>query len=186
VLLVDEWETTCDACVEELPTLVELQQELQASGFTLLGIAGDATVDLVSQFLDGNSLPYPIAMSNRAVEDALYGGPSGYPTKALVDQAGRVVAKYLGLHDLTAYRNIVAPFLRADSQVRARARITRTARDVRIAWPASQPGYRAEAASSATAPAWSPVGAAAVLTNDEYVVTVPANTPAQFFRLSKP
>lgn len=62
---------------------------------------------------------------------------------------------------------------------------TRSGADLRIAWPVTATGYQLETTPSLRAPAWQPAGLTPVITEGQFVVTVPATASEQYFRLRK-
>jgi thiol-disulfide isomerase/thioredoxin len=193
VVMVDFWETTCGACVEELPDVIRVQNDLHSRGFTFLGLSGDPNVTVVTNYLATNSMPnrivnYPIAMSNPSVQTILAGGQVGFPTKLLLDREGRIVGQYLGGHDEEYYRGLVEPLLRGtlavpDVHVSATPIVSG---GVRISWPGTAPGYHVETTADPTGESWADLGILPSLKNNLYYVTVPAAQASQFFRLVKP
>lgn len=191
VWIVDFWETICGACVDELPELVALQQSLGPRGFTLVGLSGDADPELVEIFYSNRPEPYPIAMSNDSASYALLNSPrgySGYPTKCLVDQERRVVARFYGGHNPLAetkayYAGIIEPLLRTPSL--PRMEITRENANFRITWPAIDAGYQLETSADLLAETWPVVNSTPVLINNRYHLVVPGGQSARFYRLRK-
>jgi thiol-disulfide isomerase/thioredoxin len=187
ILLVDFWETTCGACVEELPDLVRLYQTLHPRGFSLVGLSGDPNVELVHQYFTTNvTPPYPIGMVSVSASKSL-GGPSGYPTKLLVDQEHKIVARYLGaapITDTTAfYAGVIEPLLRGPPRLRVLA--LRASGSLRISWATANPGYGLEWAADPGATTWNPVTANVATNSGNYIVTIPTGETATFFRLRK-
>src|SRR5437867_4282610 len=89
VLLIDFWETTCEACVAELPDLVRVYGSLHPQGFTIVGLAIDLDPRVVFDYVSDLNIPYPIAMTSKNAEAAL-GGTLGVPTKYLVDRERKI------------------------------------------------------------------------------------------------
>jgi thiol-disulfide isomerase/thioredoxin len=184
LLMIDFWETTCVACIEELPALIRVQNTFSSRGFTIIGLSGDPNITLVENYLAGRGINYPIAMGTVAIQNDLGGGLVGYPTKFFVDPDNRVVGLFTGGNTEKGYRLLIEPLLRADS--RLRATIARNNGNVTIRWPSMATGYVVESSGHPGGGLWSDVGIAPTVVNGENVVTVPASTNAQFFRLKKP
>jgi hypothetical protein len=182
LLMIDFWETTCVACIEELPALIRVQNTFSPRGFTIIGLSGDPNIGVVADYLQGRGINYPIAMGTTAIQYSMTGGLVGYPTKIFVDPENRMVGSFGGGNTEKGYRQMIEPLLRADS--RLRATILRGNGNVTIRWLASEAGYSVESAMQPGGP-WSDVGVIPVVTNGENVVTVPASANAQFFRLKK-
>jgi len=184
LLMIDFWETTCVACVEELPALIRVQNTFSPRGFTIVGLSGDSDIGAVEDYLVGRGINYPIAMGLASIQYNLGGGLVGYPTKFFVDLDNRIVGTFTGGSTEKGYRQMIEPLLRADS--RLRATIIRGNGNVSIRWPASEVGYSVESATQPGGGLWSNVGITPVVTDGENVVTVPASSNAQFFRLRRP
>src|SRR6266498_1056798 len=162
VLLIDFWETTCDACKEELPDLVRLYRSLHPQGFSIVGLAIDLDPQLVRDYLADEDIPYPMAMASKSAESAL-GGMFGAPTKYLVDQERKIVARLQGGNVEAFYRGFVDPLLRLSSLVRLQ--LVGEEGSVILSWPATASGYRVEVAASPGAATWSDINASAVTNN---------------------
>jgi thiol-disulfide isomerase/thioredoxin len=182
LVMIDFWETTCTACIEELGELRQVQELYQPKGFTFLGLSGDPDPGLVKDYLRDHPVNYPIAMSTPNVQRILNGTDVGYPTKFLIDPDGRVVNSFVGGGTVKIYRSMIDPLVRSDSRVRMR--ITRVEPDVRIAWPAAETGYTLQGGPGPNGP-WSEVTTERVVLDTDTTVTFPPNGNYRFFRLLK-
>ena len=189
VMLVDFWETTCGACVEELQDLVLLQRTLAPRGFSIVGLSIDLNPADVVRFLDiHDDITYPMMMSSPSASNALLGGAAGVPTKYLVDQDRRIIARFLGGHvpvseTFSFYMSQIAPILRSSSIMQLQ--IERQTNSVRVSWPDSDLTYRLEA-SSTPLTGWLPASGPAQTNSGRKIVTLPADGTGNFFRLIKP
>jgi thiol-disulfide isomerase/thioredoxin len=61
----------------------------------VIGFSKDDNEDAVKSFLAKVPVSYPVAMSNRKVEE-MFGGILGLPTSFLIDKNGRIVRRFLG------------------------------------------------------------------------------------------
>jgi thiol-disulfide isomerase/thioredoxin len=67
-VLINFWATWCGPCKIELPDLVEIQSELGARDFVVLGVSLDRTGPApVRRFVEQAGLNYPILMGNQDV-----------------------------------------------------------------------------------------------------------------------
>jgi thiol-disulfide isomerase/thioredoxin len=185
VVVVDFWETTCGACIEELPDVIRVQDALQPQGFTFVGLAGDGSPDPVNYYIHYHSVNYPIAMMNGATEYILAGGPVGFPTKVVLDREGRIVGKYLGGNNEAYYRSIVEPLLRSAPPVRMAIQ-SFPAGSVRLTWPGVDASYQVQRTTDPASGSWTNAGATPTLTNGQYAIVLQTNDPRQFYRLAKP
>ena len=188
VLLVDFWETTCVTCVQELPDLVQLYQTYHPRGFNVIGLSSDPDSDLVYEYYTRNPRPpYIIGMASATSSNSL-GGPNGFPTKYLVDQEKRIVARYLGAVPTTTtplqyYSNIVALLMRPAPEIRLGA--ARDAGGVKLSWPLSGAAFKVEASDDAGS-GWDEIPATVQTNSDSITTTLPVDRPARFFRLKRP
>jgi thiol-disulfide isomerase/thioredoxin len=96
VLLVTFFATWCPPCMQEVPTLIQLQKEMGPRGFTVLGLSVDeGGSGIVAKLVERRRINYPVLMANSLVAGA-FGGISGIPTSFLVNKKGHVVKRYPG------------------------------------------------------------------------------------------
>lgn len=102
VLLLTFFATWCPPCVEEVPTLIKLQNELADSGFSVVGMSVDQQGQAsVAKFVDKREINYPVLLvKSQTTRD--FGGIYGIPVAFLVNKSGNVVKKYTGYvqHDI--------------------------------------------------------------------------------------
>jgi thiol-disulfide isomerase/thioredoxin len=94
------WTTWCPGCIDEVPTLIHLQQVFSAKGFTVLAIAvDDQGEESVQSFVENKrfsvngasaSINYPVLLSRDETARTL-GFEGGLPAGVLVDRNGREV-----------------------------------------------------------------------------------------------
>jgi thiol-disulfide isomerase/thioredoxin len=96
VLLLTFFATWCPPCVEEIPVLVELQNELADTGFSVVGLSVDQQgPSIVASFVEKRAINYPVLMAeSKTTMD--FGGVYGIPVAFLVNKSGNVVKKYTG------------------------------------------------------------------------------------------
>jgi glutathione peroxidase-family protein len=188
ILLVDFWETTCSACVTELPELVRLYETYRSRGFTIIGLATDPDPELVENYLSAHAVPYVMGFSSSSNSSA-FGGVPGNPTKYLVDREGRIAARFVDGVDppsdtVRVYGSAIELISRPPPDVSLR--VARDAGNLTISWPATVSGFRLEAASQPAPATWNTVSATVQTNNGRYVLTLPTGDLAQFFRLKRP
>jgi len=102
VLLLTFFATWCPPCVEEVPTLIKLQNELADSGFSVVGLSVDQQGQAsVAKFVNKRDINYPVLLAkSQTTRD--FGGIYGIPVAFLVNKSGNVVKKYTGYiqHDI--------------------------------------------------------------------------------------
>lgn len=94
--LVVFWATWCVPCLSEIPVLNELQKELGAHGFQVIGVNVDAERE--EQFADrviDLGMEYPVALGDSGtIRD--YGDFKEIPQSFLIDREGVVQRQYVG------------------------------------------------------------------------------------------
>lgn len=106
VVLLAFWTTWCPGCVDEVPLLIQLQQEFGDKGFTVVAVlVADDGEESVESFVGkrhfpvhGDSLPinYPILLGSEEGARKL-GFEGGLPTSILVNREGREVKIFRGV-----------------------------------------------------------------------------------------
>ncbi len=106
VVLVNFWATWCEPCRDEIPWLIEMQQQYGPKGFVILGIALDEEgQSVVAPFVakekfdvNGQQLPmsYKILIGNDDAADK-FGGLFGYPTSVLISRDGKQIKRVTGM-----------------------------------------------------------------------------------------
>ena len=96
VLLVTFFATWCPPCIEEVPSLVELQKELAKDGFSVIGLSVDQEGPrAVGKLVVKMGINYPVVMADSGTITS-FGGVYGIPVSFLVNQSGNIVKKYMG------------------------------------------------------------------------------------------
>jgi thiol-disulfide isomerase/thioredoxin len=92
VVLLNFWATWCPPCLEEIPSLIELQDSYGALGLQIVGIAVDDT-QAVRAFADGAGFNYPILPGDTdAIElSKRYGNQQGVlPYSVFINRKGEI------------------------------------------------------------------------------------------------
>lgn len=111
-VLVNFWATTCSICMEEMPQLVELYNELHPSGFEMVGVAMSYdTPDHVVQLTQAVELPYDISWDLDAAIANAFDQVELTPSSFLIDPTGNIVLYKLGALDLPALRKQIKSYL---------------------------------------------------------------------------
>jgi thiol-disulfide isomerase/thioredoxin len=186
-LLVDFWETTCGACVEELPYLMDFYRSFQPRGFALVGLSVDPSPQIVKDYLATRPVPYVMGMKSVTADFSL-SGSIGMPTKVLVDQDSRIVARYIGgvspvNQTCLFYEREISGLLRSPPPG-PRVNVARAAGNIRLSWSATEPPQRLESSVN-SASSWNAINAALTTNNGQIFVTLPTTNAFQFFRLRR-
>ena len=94
-LILNFWASWCQPCVDEAPSLNQLQQNLASSGVMVLGISIDKNPKLYANFIKRFQLGFQTMRdpdSNIAASFGTYKIPETY----VIDKTGKVVQKFIG------------------------------------------------------------------------------------------
>jgi cytochrome c biogenesis protein CcmG, thiol:disulfide interchange protein DsbE len=94
LLLVNFWATWCPPCVDEIPGLNELAQQLGPKGLVIVAISQDKDENLYNQFLAKNPLIFPTVRDPSENIQLSY-GTIQIPESYLIDRNGRVIEKFI-------------------------------------------------------------------------------------------
>lgn len=95
-MIVNFWATWCAPCRREIPLLRQLQAEQAASGFQVVGVAGDAHDDVV-KYAQDIGIDYPILIdADMQAVTQFAAGSIGFPFTVFTDNQDRIVAIHLG------------------------------------------------------------------------------------------
>ena len=104
IVVLNFWATWCAPCVEEIPELIDLHDELNPHGLTVLGVSLDEEgPDLIKPFTDRFGITYPIPLDDGAVAEA-YGGVWALPTTYVIDPEGQIMQRVIGLFPVEEMR----------------------------------------------------------------------------------
>ena len=96
VLLVTFFATWCPPCRQEVPTLIQLQNDYESKGFSVIGLSvDDKGKKVVAKMMKKENVNYPILMAKgKTARD--FGGIVGIPISFLVNKQGIIVKRYTG------------------------------------------------------------------------------------------
>ena len=95
LLVLNFWATWCPPCLEELPSLVEFQKRLKASGVVVLGVSVDTNEQEYRGFLQKAGVSFLTARDPTASISSEY-GTFKYPETYVIDSNGIVLQKHIG------------------------------------------------------------------------------------------
>ncbi|MGH9521522.1 MAG: TlpA family protein disulfide reductase [Terriglobales bacterium] len=100
VVVLNFWATWCPPCVEETPSLVEMQKELAAKGVKVFGVSIDVDQKAYERFLKDYRIDFLTARDPEKRTATLYGS-FGWPETYIIDRKGVVRRKFIGPVDWT-------------------------------------------------------------------------------------
>lgn len=99
VLVLNFWASWCPPCVQEMPSLNELQKQFGSQGLVVLGISVDRREDLYHNMLKRFQVSFPTARDPGENINYRY-GTYKVPESYIIDRNGKVVQKYAGLPEV--------------------------------------------------------------------------------------
>lgn len=100
VVLLNFWATWCPPCVEETPSLNELQTRIQPRGGIVLGVSVDDDESAYENFRRTYNLTFPTYRDLTKKIPLTY-GTTMYPDTYIIDRNGRIDRKIVGPQDWT-------------------------------------------------------------------------------------
>lgn len=95
VLVLNFWATWCPPCIDEMPSLQTMAQQLAPKGVVVLGVSVDKNSANYQRFLQQARIAFPTARDPEANVSAEF-GTFKYPETYVIDSEGRVRQKHIG------------------------------------------------------------------------------------------
>jgi peroxiredoxin len=94
VIVLNFWASWCAPCIEEMPSLVEMQQQLK-DRVVVLAVATDEDPDGYKRFMHDHNLGLITVNDSAQKSNAKY-GTWGWPETYIIDRKGIVRRKFIG------------------------------------------------------------------------------------------
>jgi peroxiredoxin len=124
VVLVNIWATWCPPCVDEMPSMEALYQELKDENFEILAISIDATgTETVARFMKKFNLSFPALMDPGGTIKSVY-QTTGVPESFIISKQGILVEKIIGPRNwadpevVRYFRDLIKRDLKTPSNIR--------------------------------------------------------------------
>ena len=101
IVVLNFWATWCPPCVEEMPSLVEMQRRMKSKGVTVLAVSVDVDQGAYNQFVKDHNVNLLTVRDITQKSNALY-GTFKFPETYIIDRNGTMRRKFLGAVDWTA------------------------------------------------------------------------------------
>lgn len=115
--MVNVFATWCTACVQEIPDLEKLHQEMKEKGVNVVGIVTDTVddngenqeaIDLAKTIMEKTGASYPFLMPDKSGLNGRIKNIMAFPETFFVDKNGKIVGEtYAGSRSLKDWREIV-------------------------------------------------------------------------------
>jgi len=113
VVLLNIWATWCPPCVEEMPSMEKLYQELKDEDFQILAVSIDVSGgNVVAPFMKKHKLSFPALTDTQGTLKSLY-RTTGVPESFIIDKDGIIAEKIIGPRDwatpgvISYFRNMI-------------------------------------------------------------------------------
>jgi cytochrome c biogenesis protein CcmG, thiol:disulfide interchange protein DsbE len=100
VVVLNFWATWCPPCVEEMPSLVEMQRRMKAKGITVLAVSVDVDDGAYHQFVKDHNVNLLTVRDADQKSNSLY-GTFKFPETYIIDRNGIMRRKFIGAVDWT-------------------------------------------------------------------------------------
>ena len=100
VVVLNFWATWCPPCVEELPSLIQMQKQMKDKGVKVLAVSLDVDEGAYKRFVREHGVDLLSVRDGKQYSNALY-GTFKFPETYIIDRKGVVRRKFIGPVDWT-------------------------------------------------------------------------------------
>ncbi len=100
VVVLNFWATWCPPCVEEIPSLVEMQKRMKSKGVTVIAVSVDVDENAYKQFVKDHNVNLLTVRDPNQKSNQLY-GTFKFPETYVIDRTGIMRRKFIGGVDWT-------------------------------------------------------------------------------------
>jgi len=101
IVVLNFWATWCAPCVEEIPSLVEMQRRMKAKGVTVLAVSVDVDEGAYQRFVKDHGMNLLTVRDPSGKSNGLY-GTFKFPETYIIDRDGVMRRKFIGAVDWTS------------------------------------------------------------------------------------
>lgn len=113
VQIINFWATWCAPCLEEIPDLNALHQELGPEGLEVIGVANKQGPQKVRPFVSKHDIQYPVVADSLGEVGEEVGPVYVLPTSLVVNQEGRVIYQVTGIFPTDQLADTLRSMVRA-------------------------------------------------------------------------
>jgi len=95
VVILNFWATWCPPCVQELPSMIAMQDRIRGKGIMVLGVSIDVDGDAYHRFLKLRNVNFLTVRDPEQKVAAMY-GTTGWPESYIIDRQGVLRRKFVG------------------------------------------------------------------------------------------
>jgi peroxiredoxin len=101
VVVLNFWASWCPPCVEETPSLIQMQHRMKDKGVTVLAVSVDEDAGAYHKFLADYRMDLLTVRDDKQVSNGLY-GTFKFPETYIIDRNGIMRRKFIGAVDWTS------------------------------------------------------------------------------------
>jgi len=98
VVVLNFWATWCAPCVEEVPSLVQMQEKMKSKGVTVVAVSVDDDPGKYQRFLRDHNVSLLTVRDDQQQANLLY-GTKKFPETYIIDRNGIMRRKFIGAVD---------------------------------------------------------------------------------------
>jgi peroxiredoxin len=111
VVVMNFWATWCAPCQAEIPWFIGFERRYAGRGLAVIGISMDEDGwKSVKPWIDARQVNYRIVIGDEALARE-YGGVEALPETLLIDRAGRIAARHVGIVKESEYEGEIRQIL---------------------------------------------------------------------------
>lgn len=113
ILIVNFWATWCPPCLEEIPALIDFQEQNSSKGVQVIGVAVD-NLEQVKDFIDTFGINYPVMVGSDdaiALSQKMGNRISALPYTAIFDKQGKTIHVQQGKISKEDMKKAINPLL---------------------------------------------------------------------------
>ena len=100
IVVLNFWATWCPPCIEEMPSLVEMQRRMRSKGVTVVAVSIDVDENAYHAFIKQHGVDLLTVRDPGQKTPSLY-GTHGWPETFIIDRQGVMRRKFIGAVDWT-------------------------------------------------------------------------------------
>jgi len=95
IVILNFWATWCPPCDQELPSLMDMQNQMRARGVVVVGVSIDVDGDAYHRYLKQRNVNFVTVRDPEQKVAGMY-GTSGWPESYIIDRQGVLRRKIVG------------------------------------------------------------------------------------------
>ena len=110
--MINIWGTLCKPCIEEMPDIQKLYEDMLSNGVNVIGFVAnyqDDRVEKAQEIITDKNITYSNVVFSDEISDAIAAQIAGFPTTIFVDKKGNVIGDQVsGEHSYDEYKTIIS------------------------------------------------------------------------------